>query len=433
MLVHLAYGREGLDVQLPDRNLTVIEPLFVPGLPDEQAALLQALRQPIASPPLRELVKRNDRVAVVFSDLTRPVPNRRLLPPLLAELDHLPRENILLINALGMHRPNTEAELVSMLGEEIVSQYRVVNHNCSDKSRLTNLGKTSFGNEVWVNSEYVSADVRILTGFIEPHFFAGFSGGAKSIVPGIAGADTVMGNHSATMVGHPRATWGVTAGNPIFEEMREVASLAPPSFILNVTMNKLKQITGVFAGSLLPAHDAGCEFARRSVARSVSRPFDIVVTTNSGYPLDLNLYQAVKGMSAAAEVVKPGGAIVLVAECSEGIGHGNFERICRMRSSPAELLEMIGSPGFQMFDQWEAQIQARIQMKAEVHLYSRTLSDEQTRRAHLLPCHDVAETVGQLLERYGPAATVCVLPQGPLTIPYVASDIASDIASDVAS
>jgi len=420
MLVHLAYGRDGLDVDLPEESLTVIEPLFVPGLPDEQAAIVQALRQPVGSPPLRELAKPNHRVAIVFSDLTRPVPNRRLLPPLLAELSHVPKENIVLIDALGMHRPNSEAELASMLGEDILARYRVVNHDAHDQSQLVHLGRTSYGNEVWINRQYVEADVRILTGFIEPHFFAGFSGGAKSILPGLAGANTVMRNHSASMVGHAGATWGVTQGNPIFEEMREAAALAKPSFILNVTTNKHKAITGVFAGDLVAAHDAGCAFARRSVVRKVPQAYDVVVATNSGYPLDLNLYQAVKGMSAAAEVVKPGGAIVLAAECAEGIGHGNFEQILRMRSQPAELLEMINAPGFQMFDQWEAQILAQIRLKAEVYLYSHTLTDTQVREAHLQPCADIAATVRRLLAGYGPGASLCVLPQGPLTIPQLA-------------
>jgi len=419
MKVHLAYGRQGLDVELPEENVTVVEPQFVPAVPDEAAAVRAALRQPIGTPPLREMVRPEDTVAVVFSDITRPTPNDRMLPQLLAELSHVPREKITLIDALGMHRHNTPEELTRMLGPEIVANYRIVNHEAYDKARLVHLGRTTYGGQAWVNAEYLRASVRILTGFIEPHLFAGFSGGGKAVLPGIAGADTVMHNHNAEMIGNPNATYGVVKGNPIFGEMREVALLTKPTFLLNVTLNKHRRITGVFAGDLVAAQDAGIDFVRRTAMRAVDAPFDVVLTTNNYYPADLDLYQAVKGMKAAAQVTQKNGAIVIAAGCEEGVGHGPFGEIMQMRPTPQQILKMIYEPEFEMFDQWEAQELCKILVKHRIFLYSDWLSEEQTRGCHLIPTKDVAATVRSLLAEYGPNAKVCVLPEGPQTIPYV--------------
>jgi len=422
MRVKLAYGKEGLWVELPDgADVTVLEPRFVPGLPDEEAAIRQALRRPVGTPPLRELVKPSHSVAIVFSDITRPMPNDRVLPVLLEELSHVPRENVVLINALGTHRPQTREELVGMLGEDIVRNYRIVQHNAFDPQELVYLGESSFGHPIWVNRTYMQAQVKILTGFIEPHFFAGFSGGPKAVLPGIAGEKTILGNHDAKMIGHPQATWGITEGNPLWEEIREVAARTEPTFLLNVALNKHRQITGVFAGHFLKAHQVGTAFVREKAMVEVARAFDIVITSNSGYPLDLNLYQAVKGMSAAAQIVKPGGSIIVAAECWDGIPeHGQYKRLLQMAQTPQELLEIINSPGFLMQDQWEAQIQAMIQLKADVYVKATYLSEEQIRDALLLPCPCIEETVARLLEKYGPQASICVLPEGPQTIPYLA-------------
>ncbi|MDA8218231.1 MAG: nickel-dependent lactate racemase [Dehalococcoidales bacterium] len=420
MKIRLAYGRQGLDVDLPDENVTVVEPRYVEALPNPDEALRAALRQPHGVAPLQDLVSSADTVAIVFSDITRPTPNRLLLPALLGELAHVPRENIVLINALGMHRHNTREELVPMLGEEIVAGYRVLNHEAYDKEHLVHIGRTSFGSEAWVNREYLRASVRILTGFIEPHLFAGFSGGGKAVLPGIAGGDTVMRNHNAEMIGNPKATYGVTKGNPIFAEMREVALLTKPTFLLNVTLNRNRQITGVFAGDLLQAQDAGIEFVRRTAMRPVAEPFDVVVTTNNYYPADLDLYQSVKGMKAATQVARPGGAIVIAAGCEEGVGHGPFGEILKMRPTPEAVLEMIHEPAFSMYDQWEAQVLCDILRKQRIFVYSEGLTKQQIEDAHLVPIDDVSVTVRNLVAEYGPGARICVLPEGPQTIPYLA-------------
>ena len=239
-------------------------------------------------------------------------------------------------------------------------------------------------------------------------------------MPGMAGLTTIMANHNAANIAHPQATWGVTRGNPIWEEVMEVAHKVDPTFLLNVTLNRDKQITGVFAGDLDQAHAQGVEFARKTAMAPVEQPFDIVVTSNSGYPLDINLYQSVKGMSAAAQVVRPGGAIVIATECWDGIpSHGLYGELLKNSVSPQELLDTILQPGFSRQDQWEAQVQAQIQLKAEVHVYTDHLSPEQIRMALLNPAVSVESTLAELVERYGKNARICVLPEGPLTIPYI--------------
>lgn len=417
MQITLAYGKTGLPVQFPD-DTTVLRPAFVPGLPDEAGALRETLRRPLGCPPLHKMVHPTDRVVIVFSDLTRPMPNERVLPLLLEELAHVPREQITLLNALATHRPQTETELEVMLGAEIAPNYTIVQHDAWDKQGLVYVGQTRSEHPVWLNRAYVEADVRIVTGFIEPHFFAGFSGGPKAVLPGVAGAETVWANHSAAMIAHSKATWCVTAGNPIYEEITQAAALAPPTFCLNVALNSKKVITDAWAGDWQQVHAAGCQTVGARALVPVKAPFDVVVTTNAGYPLDLNLYQAVKGMSTAARVVRPGGAIVVAAECWDGIpDHGNYKELLWTAGSPQALLERIAQPGFFRQDQWEAQIQALIQLKADVYLYSDGLSDEEIRRAWLTPCRDIAATVPELCAHYGPR--VGVLPEGPQTVSYV--------------
>jgi nickel-dependent lactate racemase len=419
--IELAYGKTGLGINLPDgADVTVVEPGYVDGLPDPVGAVREALRQPIGSPSLKAVAKPSDRVGIAFSDITRPTPNHLILPVLLGELDHVDSGQIVLFNATGTHRRNTEAELRGMLGDEIVDRYRIVQNDASDRDSHVMVGRTSSGNDVWIHREFVECDVRILTGFIEPHLFAGFSGGGKAIMPGLALLETVMRNHSAANVDSPLARWGITRGNPLWEEVREAAAMVRPTFLLNVALNRDKQITGVFAGDFEEAHGRGCAFVKETAMVRVQEPFDIVITSNSGYPLDLNLYQSVKGMSAAAQVVREGGSIIVAADCWDGIpGHGEYERLLLGAESLESLLETVRAPGFQRQDMWQVHIQALICQQADVYFYSHNLSDAQIKGALLRPCRDIGATVAELLREYGPGATICVLPEGPQTIPYV--------------
>jgi lactate racemase len=418
--IHLAYGKSHLAIELPPDRTTVIQPTQQPGLKDEQDAIQRALQNPIGSLPLRERIRPTDRICIAFTDLTRATPNERLIPWLLEHLADHPRDQVVLLNQLGTHRPNTLEELQRMLTPAVVESYRVLNHEPENRDALFQVGTTRTGAPALLNRHIIEADLRIITGFIEPHFFAGFSGGPKGIMPGCAGLDTVMSNHGAANIGDPRATFGVTDGNPLWEELRDIALRAGPSFLLNVTLNDQRQITGAFAGDLLDAHKVGCEFVRHSAMQKVKAPFEVVVTTNSGYPLDLNLYQGVKGMSAGARILQPGGTLILACECCEGVPAGShLDQLLRTASGPEEILALLATPGFVRPEQWQAQIQALIQRQAEVLVYS-SLPDDVIRACHLTPCHDIAATVRDRLSRHGSQARVAVLPQGPLTIPYLA-------------
>src|SRR5260221_1616679 len=387
MKVNLAYGQGRLGVDLPD-GTTVIEPSHIVGLTDERGAVLEALENPIGARSLREWTKPNDHICISFTDLTRATPNHRLIPWLLEYLADVPREQITLLNQLGTHRPNTRAELETMLTPAVLQEYRVLNHEPENTAALVQFGVTKDGTPALINRHFAEADIRIATGFIEPHFFAGFSGGPKNIMPGVAGLQTVMSNHGAANIGHPQSVFRLTTSNPIWEEIREIALRVGPSFLLNVSLNEERQITGVFAGDLLKAHQVGIEFVRKSAMQKVAAPFDIVVTTNSGYPLDLNLYQGVKGMSAGARILKPGGLLILACECREGVPPNSpLDKLLRAAAGPEEILAMLATPGFVRPEQWQAQIQSLIQHKAKVLVYS-SLSDETIRAAHLAPCDD---------------------------------------------
>jgi nickel-dependent lactate racemase len=266
----------------------------------------------------------------------------------------------------------------------------------------------------------MEACVRILTGFIEPHFFAGYSGGPKAILPSLAGKESVFTNHGRQMIAHPQAAWAITEGNPIWEEMRDVALRTEPTFLLNVTLNERRQITGVFAGDMLQAHAQGCVFVKENAMVAVDEPYDIVLTTNSGYPLDQNLYQAVKGMSAAGQIVRQGGALVIAAACEDGLpDHGRYAELLVEAGSPEGILEMIARPGFSVQDQWQVQIQAQIQLKADVYVYSENLTADQIRSALFKPSSGVEKTLAELIARYGENCRLCIMPEGPQTIPYV--------------
>ena len=421
MNIRLAYGKTGLNLDLDEAwNVQVVEPRYVGGLPDPLAALREALRVPIGTPPLAEIVTPGDRVGIIVNDITRATPSPAMLRAILGELAHVPRQNIILFNALGTHRANTEAELRGMLGNEVVDQYTIVQNHCFERSTQVSLGKTSAGNEIWINRELMKCSVKILTGFIEPHLFAGYSGGGKAIMPGMAGQSTILNNHCSANVSHPKATWGVIEGNPILTEIREIALRAGGTFLVNVTLNRDKQITGVYAGDLDEAHARGCAFVRLSAMLPVDQPFDIVVTTNSGYPLDLNLYQSVKGLSAAAQIVRQGGAILIATECWDGIPeHGLYHQILKEAGSPQAVLENIRGFATTQQDQWQAQIQAQIQLKAEVYVHSGHLTDELISSALLKPARSLEGTLSELVQHYGPQARICVMPEGPQTIPYV--------------
>jgi nickel-dependent lactate racemase len=425
MRVWLAYGRDGLYVRLPD-GAHVIEPQHGPALATPLETVRQALAGPLGTVPLKELLDASHRVCIVHSDGTRPMPGELLLKALMEVFSEvgIPDSQITLLNALGTHRLNTREELIELVGEEALCRYRSEQSRSTEAVAMRTVGRLSDGTAVELHRAYVDADFRIVLGFIEPHFFAGFSGGPKSVVPGVASQRVIQHVHRAELVGHPQATWGVLDGNPLWETLYEGASLCPPDFIINVALNKEKKVTAVFAGSLDAAHRAGVSYVKKSAMRAVPKPFDVVVTTNSGYPLDQNLYQTVKGMSAAAQIVRPGGAIIMAAECADGIpDHGAFGEIVKEAGSAERILELVHSAGHCRADQWQAQVLAQVLQKARVYLYSGGISETQARRMLLEPVSDPEETIRTVAAAQealtGRPAEICVLPQGPQTIPYV--------------
>jgi len=420
MRVRLDYGSSGLEVDLPSDRATVIQPAFRPALADPRAALIAALRAPLRRPPLRDIVGPGKTIAISVCDVTRAQPRREMLEALFAEMPEVVPEDVTILIATGTHRVNTPAEHEQMLGPDIARRYRIVNHDSRDASTLVHVGTTTTGVPVSLNRAWMDADIRITTGFVEPHFFAGFSGGPKMVAPGLAALETVLVLHDAVRIAHPSATWGVTEGNPIHDDVREIARMVRVDFAVDVTLNPEQKITEVFAGDLLTEHRAACEAAKRDAMRAVEAPFDVVLTSNSGFPLDQNLYQAVKGMSAAAKVVKSGGTIVCAAECRDGLpAHGSYGKVLASQPSPEKLLAMIIAPGYSVPDQWQVQLQAQLQLKAKVMVKTSGLTPDAVRAAHFQPVDDVAAAVSCALREAGPAATLCVLPHGPQTIPYL--------------
>ena len=433
--VPLPYGDTTIEVTVPD-EATVLTPNPTAPVNDPTAAVIAALLDPIESPPLAKLITAGQRACIVVSDVTRPVPNQIILPPVLDALERngVARDDITILVGTGLHRPSRHDERQRFLGDHILQHYNVVDHDARDDASLapfdasniqhptSNIAPNHEAHTVLrLNRHYLDADLKILTGFVEPHLFAGYSGGGKAVLPAIASAGDIMANHDARMIGHPKSTWCTTHGNPIFEAMRDAALKTRPTFTINVTLDEKKRLTGVFAGDLVAAHDAAIAQAARQALRPIPHLYDIVVVTNMGYPADLNLYQSVKAMSVAAQAVAPGGAIVLVAECRDGVGGPEYVDLMRSERSPRSLLDRLAQPDHAtIHDQWQVQVQAMVQQKADIYLHS-NLDRAAVESAHLRPAEDLAHTLTSLATtaklQHRREPTVCVMPYGQLTVP----------------
>jgi nickel-dependent lactate racemase len=424
MRVEVAYGDGQLAVDVP-ADADVVRPLHAAAAPDPAAELRRAVRAPVSGPPLRDVVTPGRRVAVSVCDGTRPQPREPMLRAILAELSGIvdPADLTVLV-ANGTHRGASPAELESLLGPDLAASLRVIDHDCRDADQLVWCGVLGSGVPVWLNREWVEADVRITTGFVEPHFFAGFSGGPKLVAPGLAGLETILSLHDGRRIGDPQATWGSIDGNPVHNDVRAIAAATGVTFSLDVVLDDEQRIVQAFGGELFAMHAAACELVRRTAMRPLEAPYDVVVTSNSGYPLDQNLYQAVKGMSAAAMVVRPGGLIVIAAECRDGFPeHGRFRSLLEAGPSPAALSRDISGRARPELDQWQVQVLVRILGRARVAVHADGLSPAQLDAVHLSATVDVSATVAaecrRVERRTGRSARVCVLPEGPQTIPYV--------------
>ena len=420
MEVRLAYGEHGLTIRVPDDQTVVVSPtpLGAPG--DEVQVVRDALAHPVSGPRLRDLVKPGQKVAISVCDGTRPQPRELLVPAIIEELrDVVGLDDVVLLIATGTHRPNAN-EIETMFGPWVARNVRIICHDCRDRESLVWCGTAGVDVPIWLNRIWVEADVRITTGLVEPHFFAGFSGGPKMVAPGLAGLETVLALHDTSRIGHPSATWGVIEGNPVHDDVRAIAAATGVTFSIDLLINDAHKIVRAFAGELFEAHRVACEHARHVAMVPVRRRFPVVVTTCAGYPLDQNLYQAVKGMAAAAQVVEPGGLIICAAECRDGFpDHGSYRSLLESMVDPESARFVASADSPTQPDQWQVQIQARVQRLATVVMHTTYLSDGDLAKAHLRQTADIDRTVGEALVAAGPTAEVCVLPEGPRAVPYL--------------
>ncbi|MBN2705721.1 MAG: nickel-dependent lactate racemase [Deltaproteobacteria bacterium] len=420
MRVKLSYGQSGLEVDLPASPgfQGVLRPREATPVVDGVAAVNKALADPVSSPPLAELAAGRGSACIVISDNTRPVPNRIILPPLLAILEKagIPRQAITILIATGIHRPNEGRELIELIGAETAAAYRVINHFSKNPEDMILVGEINDGVPALINRHYVGADLKILTGFIEPHMWAGFSGGRKSILPGISALETLEYMHGPEMIAHPHTVYGALSGNPFHEAGLAIMAKAGADFIVNVTLDTGKRITRVFAGDPVQAHLEGCAFLSPFCTRELSEELDFIVTTNAGAPLDVNLYQTVKGITGAAPVVRKGGEIIIASACSQGAGSPEYEEILAMVDEPAAFIRRLKRREFFIPDQWCAQETYQVMLEHPLWLYSQGLDRETIARYHFRALTSIPEAVGELLQKYGQEARWAVVPDGPLLI-----------------
>jgi nickel-dependent lactate racemase len=423
-------GREAIRLRLPDDADVYTSECPEPDAPAADL-VLRAARVPAGTPPLRDALarRRPGDVVVVVSDITRPIPYATFLPALLAEIEAagVPRGGLLLLVATGMHRPSTPAERVEILGADVASRYRIEDHKAEDEAGLVELpGRSASGARVRLDRRFVEAGFRLVTGLVEPHFMAGFSGGRKAVCPGLAGLDTVRQFHGAAFLADPRARNGNLEGNPLHAEALSVARLAGVDFSLNVVLDGARRVVRAFAGGLMPAHDAACAFVRHCACRPVRREADVVVTSGGGHPLDATFYQCVKGFVSCLPAVRPGGTVVAFGGCAEGVGGPEYAALlARYAGRWRAFLEDIRAPGVFTKDQWEFQMHARALEKVGEEglrfvtdgLPRETLSTMSV-TGHAAPAGGVGPAVQEILDRaLAGGKTVAAFPEGPYCVP----------------
>jgi nickel-dependent lactate racemase len=426
MRFKLEYGRTGLVVDLPEKNLVrSLAYKNAAPVPDAAAAIRGAVEQPIGSPPLSEIARGRRDACVVICDITRPVPNKLILPEILGTLEAagIVRDKITILVATGLHRPNVGDELIEMVGREIAENYRIENHHGKRLAEHTHLGQSPRGVPIWIDSRYVNADLKITTGLIEPHLMAGFSGGRKVICPGIAALETVRVWHGPQFLENPKADCGILDGNPVHEENTWIAQRAGCDFIVNVVIDAERRLLKVVAGDMIQAFEEGVRFVRGVVADRVPQEVDVVVTSSAGYPLDTTFYQAVKGLTGALPIVKQGGTIILAASLSEGIGSPEFQRLFDENPSLEVFVERILGKDYFVMDQWQLEELAKVRRKAKVKIVSDGLSAETLNRLFVEAAPSVEQAVAESLAEYGPQATLAVIPKGPYVLAEVGAAV----------
>ncbi len=423
MRFKLEYGRTGLTVDLPgERIVRTLSYKDAPPLPDPRAALLEAMAQPIGAPPLAELARGRKDACILICDITRPVPNKMILRPMLETLEQagIPRDKILILVATGLHRPNLGDELVEMVGQFIVDSYRIENHYGQELEQHTYLGDSPRGVPIWIDSRYVQADLKIATGLIEPHLMAGFSGGRKLICPGIAALETVRVWHGPDFLENPNADCGILDGNPVHEENTWIGRKVGCDFIVNVVIDAQRRPLKWVAGDMVDAFLDGVRFVKSVVRDTVEEPVDIVVTSGAGYPLDTTFYQSVKGMTGALPIVKQGGTIIMAASLTQGIGSPEFQSLFKDNATLELFMERVLGKEYFVMDQWQLEELAKVRRKCKVKMVSDGLPAETLNGLFVESAPSIEQAVAESLAEYGPAAKIAVIPKGPYVLAQVA-------------
>ena len=420
------YGKDGIEIQInPSWNLTVFRPKSQELIEDTNKSIREAINNPIGTIPLKDIIKEKGnlkQICIVVSDATRPVPSKIILKALIEELNSYGIEDnqILILIATGLHRCSREDELERILGTELKNRLKSIDHVATDNDSLKYFGKASDGIPIYINKHYCESDLKILTGYVEPHFFFGFAGGRKSIAPGIAGAETIQANHSAENIAHPMARFGIDEGNPMHENSKQISNIIGADFIVNVCINEHHEITQVAAGNIKLVHERLVNYQLNYIFKEIDELYDIVICGNGGYPLDLNLYQAVKSMAIGEIAVKEGGTIISVNELSDGVGIGqeNFRDLIFSGKNPKTLYEQVLNKEIIIPDQWEIQVLTRIMMKAEIYVIS-SLKEEDIGNIGLKHADSVEEAIEASLKKHGKGAKILILPNGPQVIPIL--------------
>jgi nickel-dependent lactate racemase len=417
MMTQFSFGKTGIDVAVPDGyECQVIHSHTAPALGDVEAALAAALDSPIGCEPLAVMAAGKRTAAISVCDITRPAPNTVTLPPLLARLHAagIPVEGITILIATGLHRGATAEEIDIIVGPEIAKKYRVVSHDARDLAAHRPLGSTKRGTPVYIDERFVAADLHITLGFIEQHLMLGFSGARKLITPGLAAQETIKVIHSPRFMREPLATEGSIADNPLHAELLEIAAMVRHDFILDVTLTQERGISGVFAGNPVKAHAAGVAFLENTSLETLPAPADAVITSAAGYPLDLTFYQTVKGITAAQHIVKPGGRILILSECAEGMGSPEFAHRMSTLTGFQDFLDEIRSTPVEV-DQWQLEKLAMTGIKHELYFYTRGISKTQLGCLGERTFSDLDTAVAALFDGLPPGANVVLVPDGPYT------------------
>jgi len=425
MLVRIAYGPGEIDVPIPESHpVEILEKHPVPSIADPDARLRACLEAPTDCAPLRELARGRRDAIIVISDLTRPVPNATLLPPILDALraGGLKPEAVTILVATGLHRPNTPAELERMLGAELARSLRIEQHDARDEAAHRRLGVVAGGMPVSLDRRFLEADLKIITGLIEPHLMAGYSGGRKAVCPGLAAVDTVRVAHGPAML-EGRIGPGIVEGNPLHDALVEVLRRVGVDFLVNVAIDRSRDIAGIFCGHPETAHAEGMAFVRDESLVSIDAAADLVITSGGGSPLDSTLYQSIKGISTASAIVRPGGTILLCASLSEGVGSASFEKLIRACANPSDFEARLDDPEFFAIDQWMIQHLCQARRRARVLLYTDAFPSATVREWLVEPVDSPAVGVAAALAELGPDARVAVLPQGPYVLASVRGEL----------